>query len=416
MKILWLGGIVLPKIAEKENLEITFANGWLIKLSEMLGRKEDIELVYVFDSNKPIEGKNDFYRYYGIKCNKASFKRFGEDYISEAIKILNKEKPDIVHIWGSEGSHTLGMVEACERVGILDNTIISIQGLVSKYAKHYCNNLPAKVIFGITLKDIIQGNSRKKQKVFEKRGKLEEEAIRKVKHVIGRTEWDKASTWDINPLVNYHFNNEILREEFYNESWKYEECEKYSIFCSQAYNPIKGIHMMIKALPRIKEEYPEVKLYIGGKDYTKIQKWKRNSYERYILKLIKKYKLDNNVIFTGYLNAEEMKKRYLKSNVFISPSSIENSPNSVGEAMILGVPVVSSGVGGVHNLLNHGEEGYIYPFNEDYMLSYYVCEIFRNPSIAKRMSKNAQIHANITHDSTKNINDLLEIYNNVSIK
>lgn len=416
MKVLWLGGIILPKIAEKEKLEMTHANGWLIKLSEMLGMKDDIELVYVFDSNKSINGSNEFYKYYGIKCDKTSYKRFGEDYISEAMKILNIEKPDVVHIWGSEGSHTLGMVEACEKFGILDSTIISIQGLVSKYAKHYCSNLPNKVIHGVTIKDIIQGNSIKKKKVFEERGKLEEEAIKKVKHVIGRTEWDKASTWDINPFVNYHFNNETLREEFYNDSWDYEECEKYSIFCSQAYNPIKGIHMMINALPRIKEEYPEVKLYIGGKDYTKIPKWKRNSYERYILKLIKKYKLDNNVIFTGYLNAVEMKNRYLKSNVFVSPSAIENSPNSVGEAMILGVPVVSSRVGGVHNILNHGEEGYTYPFNEDYMLSYYVCEIFGNPTNAKRISKKAQIHAKFTHNSMKNLNELLEIYKNISIK
>ena len=67
-----------------------------------------------------------------------------------------------------------------------------------------------------------------------------------------------------------------------------------------------------------------------------------------------------------------MKERFLKSNVFVSPSTIENSPNSLGEAMLLGIPCISSDVGGVKNLLKHEEEGYVYQTDAPYMLAYYV--------------------------------------------
>lgn len=414
MKILWLGGIILPRIARKEGLPINNMNGWLIKTSENL--PEGYNLTYVFDSDRPIEGSTNYYSYYGIKCDAASARRFGREYINAAKDILNKERPDVIHIWGTEGSHSLAMVEACEELGLIDSVVISIQGLVSAYAEHYTAYLPATVVSAYTLRDVLKGNVKYSQKIYYKRGLLEQEAIRKVKHVIGRTEWDRACVWGINPNVVYHFNNETLRDEFYTGMWEYEKCEKHSIFCSQGHYPIKGLHLMLKALPRIIVEYPDTHLYVGGKDYRAVTPIKQGAYGLYILYLIKKYNLENHVSFTGVLNAEKMKKRYLDSNVFVSASAIENSPNSLGEAMLLGVPCVSSRVGGTHNMLKHGEEGYLYPADETYMLSYYVCKIFENPNVAKKMADNARLHAELTHSSKNNMEKLIEIYTRISGK
>ena len=414
MKILWLGGIVLPRIAKIEKLPINNMNGWLIKTSENM--PEGMELVYVFDSAYKISGHTDYYSYYGIKCDKASSKRFGDEYILPAMDILQKENPDVIHIWGTESSHSLAMVEACERLGIADKVVISIQGLVSEYYYHYTAYLPHKIIVRHKLRDLIKGNLIKGQKTFYNRGILEREAISRVKHVIGRTDWDRGCAWDINPDVQYHFNNETLRDEFYTGQWSYKECEKYSIFCSQGHYPIKGIHLVIEALNRIVKEFPEAHLYIGGKDYLNLPFYKQSSYGSYLVSLIKKYDLEKNVSFTGFLNANQMKERYLKSNVFVSASSIENSPNSLGEAMLLGVPCVSSHVGGVHNMLVHDVEGYTYPADEVYMLAYYVSKIFSDRENVAEMAKKAKIHAMDTHCPEKNLYRLMEIYHEISRK
>lgn len=415
MKIIWLGGIVLPKIAKKEGLPITNANGWLVNLADILGTQENIQLVYLFDAENCFSGKTENYKYYGIQCDKSTKRKLGVEYKKQIKEIFDIEKPDVIHIWGTEGSHSLAVVEVCKELNILEKAVVSIQGLVGKYAQHYSAYLPHSVMHTFSIKDLLQGDVAKRMQEFRIRGEIESETLSIAKNVIGRTEWDMACVWDINPDAKYYFNNETLREEFYSGMWMYENCEKHSIFCSQAYNPIKGAHLIVAALPRIKKVYPDVKLYIGGKNYRSVPKWKRNGYENYLLTMIDSNGLQDNVCFTGFLSAEEMKNRYLQSNVFVSASSIENSPNSVGEAMILGMPVVASRVGGVHNMLTHGTEGYLYPADETYMLSYYVCKIFADVDLATKLGRNARNHALVTHDPKINLNTLIQIYVELSL-
>ena len=106
----------------------------------------------------------------------------------------------------------------------------------------------------------------------------------------------------------------------------------------------------------------------------------------------------------------------MEANVFISPSTIENSPNSVGEAMLLGVPIVSSNVGGVADLLKDKEEGYLYQSDAPYMLAYYVMQTFKDFERASVMGQNARKHAAITHSYEKNLNCLLDVYHQISKK
>ena len=84
--------------------------------------------------------------------------------------------------------------------------------------------------------------------------------------------------------------------------------------------------------------------------------------------------------------------------------------------MLLGVPTISSDVGGVKNMLKHNEEGFIYPFDETYMLAHYIMKIFEDNKLAKTISKNAQKHALDTHNKDKNFETLMKIYEDISLK
>ena len=131
-------------------------------------------------------------------------------------------------------------------------------------------------------------------------------------------------------------------------------------------------------------------------------------------KLIKKNNLKDNIIFLGGLSAQEMKDTMLKSNVFILPSSIENSPNTLGEAMLLGVPCIAADVGGVRNMATDKKDALIYPFDENYMLPFYVDKIFGDAEFAAFLSENAREHAEITHNKELNYIRLMEIYTELS--
>jgi glycosyltransferase involved in cell wall biosynthesis len=332
------------------------------------------------------------------------------------LKVLDEVNPDIVHIFGTEFPHALIMVITC--IERNKRVVISIQGLTSVYAQHYLPGMPIKIQKRFTIRDFIkQDNLIQQQGKFSKRGSLEVEALQKVNHFIGRTTWDKACTSQINPNAKYYCCNETLRDEFYKHNWDIKNCEKHSIFISQGQYPIKGLHFALEAMPLILKRFPDTRLYVGGHNITRndslIDMLKISSYGKYIKKIIEKYNLQNNVEFTGILDEKQMCQRYLKSNVFVCPSSIENSPNSLGEAMILGVPCVAADVGGVSDMLQHREEGFVYQHDAPYMLAHYVCEIFDNIEQALSFSTKAREHALKTHDRDLNTTRLIEIYESI---
>lgn len=411
MKVLWITNVALPDVCKDLNVRVSPFGGWLTGyLNEILNNVTC--LVSVFPFGKTVKGSSGNITYYGFKSkgNKKELLNYFAD-------IIDKEKPDVIHIFGTEYTHSNLMVKASKKLSMLQNTVVSIQGLVSLCAKHYFAFLPRRVINGFTLKEILKRNNIKNSALkFKKQGVSEVETLKEVKNVIGRTDWDEACVKQINPNVNFFFCNESLRSGFYDKEWSLENCEKHSVFVSQSSYPLKGFHLMLEGFKEIVKKYPDAKLYTTGKNPLTLKgkdKLKQSFYSKYLGKLIKKYKLENNVEFLGFLSGEKMAERFLKSNVFVSPSSIENSPNSVGEAMILGVPTVSSDVGGVKNMLTHGQEGFIYPADEPYMLEYYVSKIFEDSDLAYKFSKNAKEHAEHTHNRSLNGKTLMEIYNKI---
>ena len=338
-----------------------------------------------------------------------------ESVFAEEVRTFD---PDVIHIWGTEYGHTLAMINAAEATGYLDKAVISIQGLCSVIAKHYCEGIPGTVQRSNTFRDFIRRNSlRDQQKKFVLRGEMEKKALQKARHVIGRTDWDKACTTKLNPEVHYHVCNETLRKEFYDGNWSYSACEKHSVFCASGEYPVKGLHYVLEALHIVSKVYPDVKAVFSGSSplpkKDKLEKLRYTVYGKYLQSLIDRFGLENKLTFAGFLSAEQMRSTYLKTNVFVSASTIENSPNSLGEAMILGVPSVASDVGGVANLMSHRKEGFVYQSTAPYMLAHYIMEVFAMQDAAEEMGRAAKQRAQNTHSPEINCKRLLEIYETI---
>ncbi|WP_053983019.1 glycosyltransferase family 4 protein [Niameybacter massiliensis] len=416
MKVIWMINIPLPEASLLMNESPLPIGGWLINASQDLAAKAGCDLHIIFPQKgikETLKLEGSLIKYYAISLVNTKKMIDNNSQLDEIVADIN---PDIIHIYGTEMNHSLAMINVANKRNI--NTVISIQGLVSIYEKHMYANLPNRVIFGNTIRNILNRDSvRQLRKKFIYRGKNEIKALKGTENIIGRTSWDRACTSQINPMARYHFCNETLRESFYQYEWKYNQIEEFSIFLSQADYPIKGLHYVIEAMCYVVKQFPQTKLYISGKNITKADTLKdkllMTAYGKYISKLIKNYKLENNITFLGYLDEKEMCERYLKSNLFICPSSIENSPNSLGEAMILGVPCIASNVGGVMDMMQHKEEGFIYQGDAPYMLAYYICEVFKDKDMQVRISEKAKKHARDTHNKTKNTNRLIEIYTEI---
>lgn len=419
MKVLWLCSTLIPEVSDIMGVRNSKPESWISGVYNRLKSNSETEIIYMYPtvgniSERTVENTTF------ISYSQKVVTKFECVQVEEYKKVIQKHTPDIVHIFGTEYPHTYAMVQACKELNMLDKVVVNIQGLVSIIAKHYYCFLPEKIVAGCTLRDLLKkDNVQNQRKKFEKRGEYEIAALKEAKNIIGRTDWDRACTERLNPNRKYYHCNETLRPAFYENQWDIDSCEKHSIFVSQCNYTIKGFHLMLEAMADVVEAYPDAHLYTTG--YNPLsggfkQRLKQTYYAKYLGKLIKKFGLEKHVTFLGPLNEKEMCDRFLKSHVFVNCSSIENSPNSVGEAMILGVPTVSSDVGGVKNMLDHNKEGFVYQPDAPYMAAHYIKRIFENDDLARELSGNARKHAEITHNSEENYLTLMSIYSKICEK
>jgi len=407
MKLLWVCNMA-PGIVRKEEGKGLWMDHVLAGL-----RQQGLTIRLLFQGLDRRQGTID------EKCTYASFKAEASHcYIQEQETFFEEElqtfQPDVIHIWGTEYAHTLAMVNACSKQGLLDKTVINIQGLCSVIARHYTEGLPYSVQKGYTFRDLIrQDNILQQQKKFVLRGENEVKALQQAHHVIGRTHWDRACMEMIHPAACYHFCNETLRPVFYDTQWSFAGCRKHWIFASSCEYPVKGFHYLLEAFGEVVKTYPNAMLAVPGVNPCSADikgQLRKTNYQKYLASLIQKHHLEDKIVFLGSMSAEQMRQAYLDANVFVLPSTSENSPNSLGEAMLLGVPCVASDVGGVSSMMVHNTEGYIYQSTAPYMLAHYIKKVFAMEEKAEEMGAAASIHARKTHDPETNLTRLLEIY------
>lgn len=409
MNILWTTNVIMPEVAKRLGIESKHPVSWIEAMSLKLKAREDVSLAIV--SRAPIN-KLEVSDLDGIKyillpddCNI-------KDYWGDVFKIIN---PDVIHVYGTESDQSYQLLKNHSDIPI----VISLQGILTEYQHHYY----AGVDFGdmirfTTIRDIF-----KKQGFFAgrrdfiKRSKKEQELLQMARNVEGRSTWDRVSALNINPGLNYYYCPRMIRSPFYDGGWDIKNVEKHSIFVHQGNYPVKGLHFVLEALAKVKVKFPDVKLYVSGSDLfhstAKFSGLFPYGYPNYLKHLIKKYNLYESITFTGHLNAEQLASFLKRMNVVVLPSSIENAPNSIVEAQLVGVPVVASFVGGNMDMVRHEVDGFLYCFNEPNMLCEYIERLFNSEKLSLSFSERARVKALDKHDPDKLVETLLSIYSKV---
>lgn len=413
MRVLWASLVKFPPLCSYLGETPPSHCGWLYSSAKaLLNAMPNVKLcVAILSFGRKFETYNvEGITYYLVPTH--SLIKSDNRQIEVCRKLIADFNPTIIHIHGTEHS----LAEAiCRANECSIPTIVSIQGLAGTYSRYADGGLLLRdKLLNVTPLDFYRRTFLLNVKgSFKKRAKCENYVLTHISDVIGRTNWDYSHIMAINPNLRYHFMNETLRDSFYSTPvWSYADCKKNTIFVSNSGSPLKGAHQMLKALPIILREYPDTIVNFCGSSVTSnnIKRCLRfQGYHLFLRRLVKKLKLKNNVRFLGTLTEAQMKQQFLDANVYVMPSAIENSPNSLCEAQILGTPVIASYCGGTPSLLIDGITGYFYRYEEHEMLAQLIIMLFKSGNL-EELSRNEMEVANSRHDRIKNANILADIY------
>lgn len=127
-----------------------------------------------------------------------------------------------------------------------------------------------------------------------------------------------------------------------------ETYKEYDLVFAARLERNKGIYELLRAISKVKIQIPHVKLLVIGSGPLKPK----------LEKFIERNNLRNNVTFSGWLaTADDVAKAYNSARVFINPSYNEGGPRVVLEAMACGLPVITTPVGLMMDIIKHRQNG-----------------------------------------------------------
>ena len=171
--------------------------------------------------------------------------------------------------------------------------------------------------------------------------------------------------------------------------------------------------MLIEALRLLKVDFQSVRLMLPGSASTNGKLLKPNYYERYILKKIVEYGLQNNVVFIGRQSAAEVANRLRKAHVCVVSSAMEGASATICEGMMIGTPCICAYRGGMTDLLKDGISGFYYDFPEYSVLADRIKTLFLDRRLCQQFSEHIKYDAMLRHDRMKNIIQLKQIYQEI---
>lgn len=416
MKVLWFTNSPCSSI--KRYKEKTLSGGWLTSLENALKYEKDINLSIAFISNSEkdpfiFEGTT----YYPIfdKTSQIPIKKLinrlkplsqkEEKLLPSMLYIIQQCQPDIIHIHGTEECFGL-ITEHITTIPI----VFSIQGLIAPYREKFFSGLSYHDIkkYEGWYNKLKMTSIKEDFQSFVYRGERECKYLKKASYIIGRTFWDKDITFLLNPNRKYFIVNEILRDEFYTSQWKKSEFNnELQIVSTLSFGFYKGTETILKAA-QLLTNYANFNFkwhIIGYNSNTPILQITE--------KILNLNHQNYNIKLHGRLDAQQIANILMTSDIYCHVSHIENSPNSVCEAMVMGMPIIASYAGGTSSLLEHEKDGLLIQDGDSYILAGAICSLQKDFKKAQQYGLSAQAKATSRHAPKNIIKELLHAYKEI---
>jgi glycosyltransferase involved in cell wall biosynthesis len=413
MKILWFANT--PCCAsEKLQQGGGIGGGWLTSLEKLLVEHAHVELSIAFIwGQEIIPFKYNKTYYYPIFRNRSGSKvsrlinRFcnktdDKKEINRMLKIIDKVNPDVLHIHGTEDN--FGLIQAYTKIPV----VVSVQGILSAISEKFFAGIPLAVgnkYEGIIPK-LLAGSVKRSYGSLLKKAERERAILALTHNILGRTDWDKRITRLLAPNSRYFIGQEALRPVFYTQQWdKTQFGNPIKIVSVVSDSIFKGLETIVNTSRILNEnrvldfEWAVVGLNESSTHARIVKRWLDVDFKKLNIKLI------------GAVQDTELSSILVQADIFCQTSHIENSPNSLCEAMLVGLPCIASNVGGTDTILENRVEGILVQEGEPYSLAAMILKMVSDLEKAIQYANSARNRALKRHKKEEIASNLISIYN-----
>lgn len=389
MRVLWFS--VTPSLFNPHSNGHN-GGGWIASLERIVRQIDKIELGVAFNfADNGFSYQRDGVIYFPI--NNGSLEAY--------LRIITDFKPDLIQIFGSENE--FGVI--CGETDI--PVVIHIQGCLPPYhnALFPVGMSPIDFLTQKGLNWRYRYIGLRSESAFRKNAEREIKTIQRCHYFMGRTDWDKGLIDLFHPGATYFHCEEALRDSFLQgkERWSWQTGQK-KIFVSVISRPwYKGCDLILKTaqlLCRFTDLDFEWQVY--GIPEMRFYEHKYGIKAEQV-----------HVKIMGTASSEDLVKAICKASCYVHTSYIDNSPNSLCEAQILGAPVLATHVGGISSLIKDGESGILFPANDPYTLASLLKRIVQEKGLAETLGNEARKQALQRHNPEHIKQTLVQIYRRI---
>lgn len=321
-------------------------------------------------------------------------------------KALDDFKPDIVHLNNFQRQLSASIIKPIKKRNIpIVFTAHDVQAICPAITmvdpeRNLCEKCMAGKYLNCTKKTCIK-NSKLKSLLGTIEGyyyRINKIYTKQIDYIITPSEFYRTKFIEdgVNPNKIKAIHNSIEMND-YNVKTK---DDRYALYFGRL-SKEKGIINLINAFTKLKKG----KLYIAGEGPEKEN----------IEKIIKENKLEKRVELLGFLNKEQMTEKTQNCKFVIVPSIwYENCPYSILETLAIGKPVIGANIGGIPELVNDGENGYIYDYDNVNELAEKMKILFEDDKKVKEFSNKSKQLAKELYSREHYYNELINIYENLT--
>lgn len=387
--------------------------GWISSAEKAIRERDDIELAVSFQMRgEPWRVERDGVTYYPLRGFRAPIvqkvvtrlvlsenlmRKEWKICMDEMLRVVEDFCPDIIHVFGTEDY--FGLIASVTDVPV----VLHIQGIITPYKNAI---LPPGVSRGMFVWQTVNPMRVLRRwidfRIWRMKAIREQEIFRRVNHFIGRTVWDKRCMEVMHPGANYYYGGEILRDIFYiRVERKFPE---RLVIVSTISSPMyKGFDLALKTAWILKENlHLDFEWRMFGNINPLIGE-----------RLTGLHHQNVGIRLCGVATAEQLRDEIIQSTAYVHTSYIDNSPNSVCEAQILGVLVIVTHVGGTPSLIREGVTGFSVPANDPWQMAAVIAQIFHDRELNIKIGETAREVALKRHDHEMIIANLIDIYSKV---